>query len=86
MSDLDLIIQAIERHDAKLDRILVQTTKTNGRVNALEDRQSKIEKTVEELNTGANVNIGRDKVILFFISGVCIVLGFAINHIISKIK
>ncbi|CAB4126248.1 hypothetical protein UFOVP153_65 [uncultured Caudovirales phage] len=74
MSDLNYILQRLEaidsRFDEKLDKILVQTTKTNGRVTALEDKFSNVFKEVEDLKEHKNYNKGRDKVLYIIIGGV----------------
>ena len=60
MSDLNYILQRLEaidtKFDEKLDKILVQTTKTNGRVNALEDKMTSVFKEVEDLKEHKNLN------------------------------
>ena len=74
MSDLNYILQRIEaidtKFDEKLDKILVQTTKTNGRVNALEDKMTSVFKEVEDLKEHKNLNKGRDKVLYVIVGGV----------------
>ena len=59
MSDLNYILQRLEaidtKFDEKLDKILVQTTKTNGRVNALEDKMTSVFKEVEDLKEHKNL-------------------------------
>jgi predicted nucleic acid-binding Zn-ribbon protein len=74
MSDLNYILQRLEaidtKFDEKLDKILVQTTKTNGRVNALEDKMTSVFKEVEDLKEHKNLNKGRDKVLYVILGGV----------------
>lgn len=74
MSDLNYLIQRLEaidnKFDEKLDKILVQTTKTNGRVTALEDKTANAFKEVEDLKEHKNYNKGRDKVLYVMIGGV----------------
>ena len=74
MSDLNYILQRLEaidtKFDEKLDKILVQTTKTNGRVNALEDKMISVFKEVEDLKEHKNLNKGRDKVLYVIVGGV----------------
>ena len=74
MSDLNYILQRLEaidtKFDEKLDKILVQTTKTNGRINALEDKMTSVFKEVEDLKEHKNLNKGRDKVLYVIVGGV----------------
>jgi tetrahydromethanopterin S-methyltransferase subunit G len=74
MSDLNYILQRLEaidtKFDEKLDKILVQTTKTNGRVTALEDKVSNVFTEVEDLKQHKNYNKGRDKVIYIILGGI----------------
>lgn len=64
---LDYLIQEFREHRAestkKMDAILVQTTKTNGRVSALEDRCDIVFEEVDLLKTTSNEMKGSNKII-----------------------
>jgi len=68
---LGYIIERLEaidgKFDEKLDKILVQTTKTNGRVNGHDKAIEALEKHVEILRETKDVNKGRDRVIYIVI-------------------
>lgn len=86
-----------EKSDAKIDRILEQTTKTNGRVKQLEDDQEyisdELQSVIGKMNTMQNSmskNVGRDRVIGWIIGilatlAVAAVLGMA-NAYIENIR
>lgn len=78
-------LQAIdEKFDEKLDKILVQTTKTNGRVTSLETRFVKTEGEVDRITEHTTFNKGRDKVIWIVVGIVGTIAGFFIEHLLSK--
>jgi hypothetical protein len=47
----------------KLEKILIQTTKTNGRVDFLSEKVEAHGKSIKQLEAGDNETKGRDKVI-----------------------
>ncbi len=67
MESTNYIIERLDsldsKFDEKLDKILIQTTKTNGRVNGHDQAIEKLEKQVELLREVKDINKGRDKVI-----------------------
>jgi len=88
------LIEAFRAQDIqtqkKLDRmieqnmsIIAQTTKTNGRVTALERRVDNIEKDTNELEANKNVTKGRDGVIWYIIVSAAIIVGFIIQAFLN---
>ena len=92
------LIDQVQEQNKKLDaiilqqqQILIQTTKTNGRVNALEEWKDGIEEShteVKEVVTNirdyVNTSKGRDKVIFMILICLGTVVGFVIQHLLSN--
>ena len=57
------IIDRLDRVDDKLDKILVQTTATNGKVISLQDWRKEITEVIEDLKENKSTNKGRDLVL-----------------------
>lgn len=84
----DLLLRRMDKQDEKLERILVQATKTNGRVTTTEAKVEVVEMVVEELQEIRHYNRGRDRV-LWIIAGagvtaIATVAGIIITHFVSK--
>jgi hypothetical protein len=78
------VIESLKEIKAKQELTLIQTTKTNGRVSVLEEWRDKEEKVTEVLLADYNKAKGRDKILW---AAACIggtVIGFIIEHYISK--
>jgi len=94
----DFIIKQVEAQNVKLDtilgqqqQILIQTTKTNGRVTAIEEWKEGIDKSHSEVNTVVgdirdyvNTSKGRDKVIFLILICLGTIVGFVIQHLLSN--
>lgn len=78
MTDLEYIRE-------KVDKILVQVTKTNGRVNNLEESHEDLREDVENLKEHQNQTKGRDNTLRYVMIGVATIVGYFIAHFISKI-
>ena len=65
-------------------KVLVQTTKTNGRVISLEAWKQGADKDISDLKNLTNENKGRDKTLLFIIGGGGAILGMVIEHFVFK--
>lgn len=88
-----LILSLIKDMNAKLDSVLVQTTRTNGRVSALEEKHNRLEETQDEhekiLQTYKNESSetkGRNKVIWLIAGAIGTILISFIIHLLEKIK
>lgn len=81
---INRIDQLDAKYDEKMDKILYQTTKTNGRVNNLENKVESLDKDVTTLKEYTNVNKGRDKTLWFVLVAVGALITIVIEHFISK--
>lgn len=89
MSDtLQYIVERLEsidnKYDEKLDKILEQTTKTNGRVSGHDRQIAQMQATVEAHDKTIFYNKGRDRMISVAIGVVCTIVGFWVNSEINK--
>lgn len=73
-----------EKIGYKLEEILVQTTKTNGRVLMLEDKVKRNSDTLETHKATNDFNKGRDKVIFWIIGVLGVVVGFIVSNWIKN--
>ena len=87
---MDYIINRLEAIDKKLDekleKILIQTTKTNGRVTSLEEKVkgtnediNVVYEEIETLKTDKNVKTGRDKTIWYVALAVAAIIGYYVS-------
>lgn len=78
------VIDALGEIKEKQELMLIQTTKTNGRVSNLEDWKEKNESQINDLVAESNKAKGRDKVLWATICICGTLVGFLIEHWISK--
>ena len=68
--DINYLIARIESLDLKVDKILVQTTETNGRVNGHDKDIDALKKHVDVLREDKDLNKGRDRVIYIVLGAI----------------
>lgn len=68
-----------------LDRILIQVTKTNGRVNALEDDMEDLTIVVNKLKDESHYKKGITKATYYALVALATIAGYFIAHLIEKI-
>ena len=80
--------EKLEKIDDTLKQIVIQTTKTNGRVNNLEDDNNEKGRTIAVLIEQLNISRGRDKILTYLIvtalTSIGVIAGFIINNLINK--
>lgn len=88
---IDRVQSIDDKFDDKLDRILIQTTRTNGRVTALEEKltifessQDRTRSEVESLRDNKNEIKGRDKTIYIILVCAGTFVGIMIEHFFFK--
>ncbi len=89
--DLSYIIERLDvidkRFDDKLDKILVQTTATNGKVINLQEWRRDVSKDIEDLKENKSSNKGRDIVINNIVRAIAaIALAFFVYWLGSQTK
>lgn len=84
METSEFIVQSLKDVRDKVEQILVQTTKTNGRVDRLEEWKSKAEPKIEDLSDSHNKTKGRDAVIWVVICvGAIVAWEFIKKHVLK---
>lgn len=73
-----------EKVNSKLQEILLQTTKTNGRVLMLEENVKKNTGSIEDHRKLNDYNKGRDRVIFWIIGVIGVAVGFIVSNWIKN--
>jgi hypothetical protein len=82
---MENLSQQLRRMEDKIERILIQTTKTNGRVDNLSKKTDDHEELLDTLMADSNKTKGGNKIIWVFLSAVgalaLILIGWYLNKI-----
>ena len=74
-----------EKYDSKLDKILYQTTKTNGQDTNLKAEMLEVQQKTEKREELANVNKGRDATLWIVGCAIGTIITLVVGHFISKL-
>lgn len=81
---MELLAGRIESIDENVKEILVQTTKTNGRVNTHDRQLEQLQRDVKGLEASKNITKGRDKAVWVMLTVVGIIIGYFIQNFLTK--
>jgi hypothetical protein len=76
----------LDKQNEKLESILIQATKTNGRVTALEAKQKEVLDTIDKNTQDISHFKGRENWILGAIGAIMLVSGFVIKSVMDSIE
>ena len=85
MEQLEYLVKRIDQFENKLDKILEQTTKTNGQVTVLKSEMIDVQQKVSKVEEVTNVNKGRDTTLWVLGCAVGAIITLIIGHFISKL-
>ena len=82
---IDQFENKLEKYDTKLDKILYQTTKTNGQVTVLKSEMIDVQQKVSKVEEVTNVNKGRDATLWIVGCAIGTIITLVVGHFISKL-
>ena len=85
MEQLEYLVKRIDQFENKLDKILEQTTKTNGQVTVLKSEMIDVQQKISKVEEVTNVNKGRDTTLWVIGCAVGAIITLIIGHFISKL-
>lgn len=79
-----IILDRLEKIGDRVEQILIQTTRTNGRVDTLEDNHKEHDKALKRLEAESNQAKGKNKVIWIVLSAVGAIVLLLAGYYLNK--